>query len=195
MTVLEPPSSALAFGDVDRRIVIGAAHYEPDTRTLAMNGDRLTLEPRIGDLLMSLIKAGGRPVSRDALLDDIWGLSGSDEALTQAISKLRRALNDTVRPHQIIQTVPKTGYQLGVAPRAAAAPAAEEGWRRLSATVKPLLRSIQQHRSYWNGFLTGAGICTAAAVGFLLVNPPQSIEIEKLCAPSNGPVQCDLEFE
>lgn len=51
-------------------------------------------------------------MSRTDLLE-LWpDGSGSDEALTQAVSALRRALGDTKKPHQLLHTVPKFGYRL-----------------------------------------------------------------------------------
>ena len=51
-------------------------------------------------------------VPREALLDRVWGLGqGSDEVLTQAVSKLRRQLSRT-HTASMIETIPKTGYRL-----------------------------------------------------------------------------------
>ena len=60
-------------------------------------------------LLCLLVDNQGKLVTREEIIEKIWnGYGGGDEGLTQAISFLRKALNDTNK--QIIETVPKGGY-------------------------------------------------------------------------------------
>lgn len=60
-------------------------------------------------LLCLLVENRGQLVSRDRIIEDIWnGYGGGDEGLTQAISSLRKILND--KDKQVIETVPKSGY-------------------------------------------------------------------------------------
>ncbi len=191
MTVTEAPFSTLVAQDESDVIKIGDARYELSTRTLLIDGQAATMEPRIGDLLVYLARADG-PVTREALLDDIWGVLGSDEALTQAISKLRRALNDTSRPHRIIQTVPKQGYRLGV--QANIRPAASEtaAFRSYSRRV---IDFVDRNRVFLSGFAAGVAFSILLAASFVLANPPGRSEIEVLCSEANAPVKCDLEYD
>ncbi|MET3664772.1 hypothetical protein ABIC66_001376 [Caulobacter sp. 1776] len=70
------------------------------------------LEPRVFDLLMTLVERPGLTASRDHLIETVWGeVDGSDEALSQAVAKLRRALGDDARAPRFIETVPKLGYR------------------------------------------------------------------------------------
>lgn len=67
------------------------------------------LEPRLMRLLVYLMNERGKVVTREKIIHDIWdGYGGGDEAMTQAVSFLRKILNDTDK--KIIETVPKTGY-------------------------------------------------------------------------------------
>ena len=51
-------------------------------------------------------------VSRDQLIEEIWDNEFvGDDALTQAISKLRKVLESETKNPQIIETIPKTGYR------------------------------------------------------------------------------------
>jgi hypothetical protein len=60
-----------------------------------------------------LAGAGGRVLTRSELLDACWPIgSGSDEALTQAVAQIRRALGDNSRSPIYLQTVPKGGYRI-----------------------------------------------------------------------------------
>lgn len=63
------------------------------------------------DVATYLAMRAGKVVSRDALIQAIWqGYPGADQALTGAVSKLRRALDRVGGDSQIIETVPKRGY-------------------------------------------------------------------------------------
>ena len=157
MTVTYTPATALTAEEKDFVIKIGEARYEIATRTLLVEGAETTLEPRIGDLLVCLAQARG-PVTRDALLNPIWGDAGSDEALTQAVSKLRRALNDMSRPHQIIQTVPKTGYRLGVNTTIDAAFAGDGATGSTNSTFGAVARHARKNSRYLAGVATGVGL-------------------------------------
>ena len=59
-----------------------------------------------------LVQRGQAIVTRDEFLETVWDNDGSDEALTQAISRLRKILGDNT----LIETVPRTGYRLAVLP-------------------------------------------------------------------------------
>lgn len=71
--------------------------------------NELKLEPRLMKLLCLLVANPGNLITREEIIEKIWqGYGGGDEGLTQAISFLRKILNDTTRT--IIETVPKSGY-------------------------------------------------------------------------------------
>ena len=69
------------------------------------------------EVLLCLASAPGDLVTREALLDDVWGVgNGSQEALSHAISEIRHALDDHPDDPAFLQTLPKRGYRLIVAP-------------------------------------------------------------------------------
>jgi len=71
------------------------------------------LEPKAVAVLELLVRREGQPVSRQELLDHVWGSTiVSDDALTQVIIKLRKAFGDNSRKPDYIQTIPKRGYRL-----------------------------------------------------------------------------------
>ena len=75
------------------------------------------LPPKAVEVLLCLASAPGELVTRDALLDDVWGVgNGSQEALSHAVSEIRHALDDHVDDPVFLQTLPKRGYRLIVAP-------------------------------------------------------------------------------
>ncbi|HTD98524.1 MAG TPA: winged helix-turn-helix domain-containing protein [Mucilaginibacter sp.] len=67
------------------------------------------IEPRLMKLLCLLAEYEGKTISRKMIIKEIWNdYPGGDEGLNQAISVLRKLLNDNDK--RIIETLPKTGY-------------------------------------------------------------------------------------
>ena len=65
------------------------------------------------DLLVYMSQNPGHVHTRDDLLEHVWsGMVVSDEALTNAIIKLRKAFNDDARHPRFIETLSKRGYRL-----------------------------------------------------------------------------------
>ena len=79
----------------DPKLAIGEAIYSPAARALVVADQEQRLEPRLADLLEAFCARPGEVIGRDTLLDEVWGDEGSDEALTQAISRLRQMLGET----------------------------------------------------------------------------------------------------
>ena len=64
-------------------------------------------------VLLVLIDARGDAVSRDQILDAVWGASyPSDAVVSRAIADLRNAFGEAAGDQDYIRTVPKFGYQL-----------------------------------------------------------------------------------
>jgi len=73
----------------------------------------VNLEPRVMKVLLLLAKNEGKVIAREQFIDEIWdNYESADEALTQAISLLRKKINDSDGNNRIIETVPKKGYKL-----------------------------------------------------------------------------------
>lgn len=72
----------------------------------------IPLRPKSFTLLHYLAERSGRLVTKDELLDAGWPKTVvSDIALKVCIRELRKALDDTARPAQIIETVHRRGYR------------------------------------------------------------------------------------
>lgn len=101
---------------------LGDVSVQPRRNLIIAGGATQRVEPRVMAVLMRLKQAMGDVVSREALIEDVWGDEApNDEALTQAISRLRRAIGDNPGRPEIIETIPKRGYRLMRAQGAAAA--------------------------------------------------------------------------
>src|SRR5262249_21349493 len=65
------------------------------------------------EVLVRLARHPGKPVSKEALLQEVWsGTFVSDDVLTRAIFELRRVFEDDAREPRFIETIPKRGYML-----------------------------------------------------------------------------------
>jgi len=64
-------------------------------------------------VLLQLAARPGQVITRNELLEAVWrGTIVQEDALTQAVSQLRRLLDDDPRAPTIIETIPKQGYRL-----------------------------------------------------------------------------------
>lgn len=96
---------------------------DPVDRRLLADGVPVELNARYLDALILLLREGGRLVSKDRFMAEVWaGIPVTDEALTQCIRTLRRALGDSAGEPRFIETVPKHGYRF-IVPVASDAPA------------------------------------------------------------------------
>jgi DNA-binding winged helix-turn-helix (wHTH) protein/TolB-like protein/Tfp pilus assembly protein PilF len=124
--------------DMRSGLRIGEWWADPATNQLRRAGDRVRLEPKAMEVLVALTARAGEVVSREALLAEVWpGVVVGDEALTQSIIKLRRALGDNPRAPAYIETISKRGYRL-IAPvggQPAPLPTRRRGWLWAAAAV------------------------------------------------------------
>jgi DNA-binding winged helix-turn-helix (wHTH) protein/TolB-like protein len=106
-------------------VLIGDWRVSAATNELSRAGATVRIEPKAMEVLALLASRAGDVVSRKELLAAVWpGAIVGDEALTQSIIKLRRALGDSPRAPAYVETISKRGYRL-IAP----VRACEEGRR------------------------------------------------------------------
>jgi DNA-binding winged helix-turn-helix (wHTH) protein/TolB-like protein/Tfp pilus assembly protein PilF len=92
---------------------VGDWEADPRLNLLRRGSGSVHLEPKAMELLLFLARHPGQVLSRDELLAGVWpDLVVGDDALTQAVIKLRRALGDDTHEPSYVQTVPKRGYRL-----------------------------------------------------------------------------------
>lgn len=81
-------------------------------RRLTREGVTVALNPRYFDALTLLVREHGRLVTKERFLEEVWrGVPVTDEALTQCVRTLRKALGDDVARPRFIETAPKHGYR------------------------------------------------------------------------------------
>lgn len=87
---------------------------ELDTGTieLRISGDPIRIEPQVFDVLVYLVTNADRVVTKEELLDNIWGdRFVSESALTSRIKTGRKAVGDDGRAQRLIRTVHGRGYR------------------------------------------------------------------------------------
>lgn len=85
---------------------------DPSNRLLLRGDSPVDLGGRYFDALVMLVRERGQLISKDRLHEEVWrGVPVTDEALSQAIMALRRALGDDAARPRYIETVPRHGYR------------------------------------------------------------------------------------
>jgi len=93
--------------------IIGDWVFDPHSRYLSSDAAKHRLTPKAARVLLALVQEPGRVWSKSDLLDAAWPEQAvGEEALTQVIAELRRALGDDFRRPRYLATVYKTGYRL-----------------------------------------------------------------------------------
>ena len=94
-------------------IAIGALAIDPGTRTVTVQGAPLTLTHKEFELLGALADAQGRVLSREFLLDRVWGYSRAGEIESRTVDVHVRRLRVKLGPEgRRILTVKSVGYRL-----------------------------------------------------------------------------------
>ena len=85
---------------------------DPGRRTLSRTDSPVSLTPKAFDVLLFLAQNPNRLVSKEELLQAVWGNTFVEEGnLTQYISHLRKALGDNSEDTRLIVTIARKGYQ------------------------------------------------------------------------------------
>jgi DNA-binding winged helix-turn-helix (wHTH) protein len=83
-------------------------------------GRPVPMPPRPFAVLCALARSPGVLVTKDELLDDVWGHRYvTDSVLKTAISEVRAALGDDPKQPRYIETVSRRGYRFVAAPNGA----------------------------------------------------------------------------
>src|SRR5712671_1982662 len=170
---------------------------DPSRRTLSRANSPVSLTPKAFDVLLFLAKNPNRLVTKEELLQAVWGDTFVEEGnLTQYISHLRKALGDNPEDTRLIVTIARKGYQFtpdvtvpeaaDTAKQAAVQVSTAEG--SLAATQpavrSPLDRAVPKEEKRWRkAAVVGAFavllvvVCFASWRHFGGMTPPRSQKI------------------
>jgi DNA-binding winged helix-turn-helix (wHTH) protein/tetratricopeptide (TPR) repeat protein len=85
---------------------------DPDRRELRSGATVVAMEPQVFDLLVHLIRHREHVVSRDELIESIWGgRIVSESALSTRINAVRGAIGDSGTEQRLIKTLPRKGVR------------------------------------------------------------------------------------
>jgi TolB-like protein/DNA-binding winged helix-turn-helix (wHTH) protein len=91
---------------------------DPAALSIDRSGVSERVEAKTMEVLLALAQQPGQVRARRDLERMVWpGRVVTDDALTNAVGKLRKALDDDARSPRIIETIAKRGYRLKVEPR------------------------------------------------------------------------------
>jgi TolB-like protein/tetratricopeptide (TPR) repeat protein len=85
---------------------------DTDRRELSQADRGVAVEPQVFDLLVYLIEQRDHVVSKDELIEKIWGgRIVTDSTLTSRINAARKAVGDSGIEQSVIRTVPRKGFR------------------------------------------------------------------------------------
>ncbi|HEY4188227.1 MAG TPA: response regulator transcription factor [Polyangia bacterium] len=100
----------------EEEIRVGASVIYTRTHEMLRKGKKVALSFYEVELLRLLHERGGQPVTRDEILEKIWGVSSasSTRGVDNVVVKLRKKLEDDAANPRHIVTIYGTGYKLVV---------------------------------------------------------------------------------
>ena len=94
------------------QLEIGGIRLDPASRQVTRHGEPLSLTPREYQLLELLMRNAGRAVSRETILESVWGFNSDvSENTVEVFMRQLRLKADTDEP-KLIQTVRGYGYMM-----------------------------------------------------------------------------------
>ncbi|UPJ54036.1 winged helix-turn-helix domain-containing protein [Bradyrhizobium sp. 200] len=85
---------------------------DTDLRELRRGGEMIAMQPQVFDLLVHLLNHRDRVVSRDDLIELVWGgRIVSDSTLDSRINAARSAIGDNGKEQRLIRTIPRKGIR------------------------------------------------------------------------------------
>jgi len=95
-------------------IEVGRAKIDPSSYTAVVGGTIIPLTPREMELIRFLHQHRGRVLSRDRILEVVWGVKyfGTTRTLDQCVAQVRKKIGDDGRTPEFLLTVHGVGYKL-----------------------------------------------------------------------------------
>jgi TolB-like protein len=85
---------------------------DPERREITRGSQAITPGPQVFDLLVHLVRNRERVVSKDDLIEAVWGgRIVSDSTLTSHINAVRKAIGDTGEQQRLVRTIARKGYR------------------------------------------------------------------------------------
>ena len=89
----------------------GRHRIDVERREVTNGGTSVHVEPQVFDLLICLLENRDRVVSKDHLMNSVWGdRIVSESTLTSRINAVRKASGDNGKDQRLIRTIPRKGF-------------------------------------------------------------------------------------
>jgi len=120
-------------------LLFGDCALDPDRRELRRAAGAVAIGPQVFDLLLHLVRNRERVVSKDDLLETVWGgRIVSESTITSHINAARTAIGDSGQLQGLIRTVARKGFRfVGDVAEAASGTDIRAGGRSLILPDKP----------------------------------------------------------
>ena len=98
------------------RLEIGSIVLDDDAKLVTRSGEEIDLSPKEFALLKALMAQGGKTLSTEALLNQVWGSDFSGDVKTVAVHMrwLRQKIERDPKNPEILQTVHRSGYRFNL---------------------------------------------------------------------------------
>jgi DNA-binding winged helix-turn-helix (wHTH) protein len=114
---------------------------DTDRRELHRGPETIAVEPQVFDLLVFLVQNRDHVVSKDDLIDAVWGgRIVSESTLTSRINAARKAVGDSGESQKLIRTIPRKGLRFVGAVRTQPSATNRPSSRRMKATSRRVRR-------------------------------------------------------
>ena len=128
----------------DHTLNFGVYRLDPANARLWHETQPVRLTPKAFQVLCYLAERPGQLVTKEELFQAVWADTViSDATMTSAIQEIRKALQDTPKNPQYVETVPKRGFRF-IAPLAPALPAGSRQEQGLESNGQRLASSVQE---------------------------------------------------
>jgi Tol biopolymer transport system component/DNA-binding winged helix-turn-helix (wHTH) protein len=162
-------------------LVFSFAEIEVREREFSIlrNGEVLPVEPKTFRVLLVLLRNPHKLITKDELLDAVWGDTAvTENSLSRSIAQLRKLLGDDTHEPRYIATVPTVGYRFLCDVKAA-----EDGQASLASLnatppdetdaeappeQPPITPPARKSRRPLRAFAAGFALVLIAAAGFLV---------------------------
>jgi DNA-binding winged helix-turn-helix (wHTH) protein/TolB-like protein len=149
--------------DLQHGFTLGPFSILPERNIVRWEGNESHLEPKQMKALMTLATHQPGVVSKQLLVDEVWGgRATSDESITGCIKGLRAALdNDSPREPKYIETIHGRGYRL-----------------KLSPVLAEKSQSVATPRNWLPGIAVAILFVTVATLWFTRSSPPSPAPVQ-----------------
>ncbi|POR52624.1 winged helix-turn-helix domain-containing protein [Bosea psychrotolerans] len=94
------------------QFAFGDYRLDPERRELTLGAQVVTVGPQVFDLLLHLIGNRDRVVSKDELLQAVWGgRIVSESTITSHINAVRKAIGDKGDEQRLVRTIARKGFR------------------------------------------------------------------------------------